>query len=351
MDHIEADSLARSRSDFLVALEAKVAEQLQAQRVGYLLGAGSSYLAGEGYPLSFELWERIKEKIDDPASRTAIQEKLDGGASGIEQALDLLDDGGAKDIPLRHVVTTALAELFMPMTPTLDIHIEFVRRIARRAAPWVKVFSLNYDPLVELAAAQSRIRLTDGFLGAERCYFEAAVFEERIGRLRGSHRGKQFDETVKPIHLLKLHGSLGWYECPAEGVRRGSFGSPPPSGTKRLMIPPQRRKAADTMLQPYAALWSTFRGSLAQDAIQLNRLACIGYGFGDEHVNSVIEAALGRSDFTVLIFTKELSDPAWLRWSAKRSSVIVTRSRSSIKGQTGPGHPDLWSFERLAKEV
>ncbi len=31
-------------SDFTSELEAKVAQQLKAQRVGYLLGAGSSYL-------------------------------------------------------------------------------------------------------------------------------------------------------------------------------------------------------------------------------------------------------------------------------------------------------------------
>ena len=49
--------------DFTSALEAKVAEQLKAQRVGYLLGAGSSYLDNAGYPLAFELWDLIKDKI------------------------------------------------------------------------------------------------------------------------------------------------------------------------------------------------------------------------------------------------------------------------------------------------
>jgi hypothetical protein len=33
-------------SDFTTELEAKVAQQLKSQRVGYLLGAGSSYLDG-----------------------------------------------------------------------------------------------------------------------------------------------------------------------------------------------------------------------------------------------------------------------------------------------------------------
>jgi len=239
----------------------------------------------------------------------------------------------------------------MQRTSPLDLHIEFVRRIAQRADPCIKVFSLNYDPLIERAASHSRVRVIDGFLGAEHSYFDAAVFEERIGRIRGTHRGKQFDETVKPIHLLKLHGSLGWFECPTSGVRRCDFGASPPTTTKRLMIPPQRRKAADTMNPPYSALWSTFRGCLGQNAAPINRLVCIGYGFADEHVNTIIEAALARTDFTVLIFAMALGDDVWGRWSPKPNTVVVTRDRCAVKGKPGPGHADLWSFERLAKEV
>ena len=121
--------------------------------------------------------------------RDDIQAKLDAGANGIEDALDLLDDGGAKDTPYRHIVTAALAELFMPMNPPLDLHGEFVRRIAQHADPSVKVFSLNYDPLIERAAAHVRVRVIDGYLGAEHSYFDPAVFEERIGRIRGTHKG------------------------------------------------------------------------------------------------------------------------------------------------------------------
>jgi len=337
--------------DFITSLEEKVAEQLKAQRIGYLLGAGSSCLNGAGYPLASETWELIRSKISDTAKREDIQAKLDSGANGIEHALDLLDDGGATDTPYRHLVTAALADLFMPLNPPLDLHGEFVRRIAQHADPNVKVFSLNYDPLIERAAANVCVRLVDGFLGAEDCYFDPSVFEERIGWIRGTHKGRQFDETVKPIHLLKLHGSLGWYECPNNGVRRCLFGIRPPLSTQRLMVPPQRRKANDTMRLPYAALWSTFRGCLSQNATPLHRLVCVGYGFADEHVNAVIEAALARTDFTVLIFTKELGAVPWARWSTKENVIAVTESQCSLKGQTGAGHPDLWSFERLAKEV
>ncbi|MFA5375440.1 MAG: SIR2 family protein [Dehalococcoidia bacterium] len=337
--------------DFISSLETKVAEQLRAQRVGYLLGAGSSYLNGTGYPLASELWNLIKDRITDTPKRDEIQEKLNNGAEGIEQALDLLDDGGAVDTPYRHLVTAAIAELFLPMNPNLDVHIEFVRRLSQRSDPYVKVFSLNYDPLLERAAETANVRVADGFLGVEHAFFDSAVFEERIGRIRGSHKGRQFEETVKPIHIFKLHGSLGWYECPQHGVRRCTYGTPVPNGTKRLMVPPQRRKATDTMFPPYSALWSAFRGCLSHNANPLNRLACFGYGFTDEHINTVIEAALARPNFTLLILTRVLPETAWNRWSVKTNAVVVTEARCSLKGTVGPGHADLWRFERLCKEV
>ena len=292
-----------------------------------------------------------RDKITNTQKRADIQIKLDNGATGIEHALDLLDDGGANDTPYRHLVTAAIADLFLSKNPPLDVHVNFVERLSHRADPSVKVFSLNYDPLVERAAEAAKVRVSDGFVGVEHAYFTPEVFDERIGRIRGTHKGRQFDETVKPIHLLKLHGSLGWYECTQQGIRRCAYGSALPNRTKRLMVPPQRRKANDTMFPPYSALWSAFRGCLVHGATPINRLACFGYGFGDEHVNAVIEAALGRTDFTLLIFTKEMSNAAWDRWSVKKNTVVVTETRCSLKGTVGPGHDDLWRFERLCKEI
>ena len=337
--------------DFIHALETKVREQLSSQLVGYLLGAGSSYLNGNGYPLAIELWDKIKDYILDTEKRDEIQAKLDEGANGIEHALDLLDDGGSVEGLHRHLVTAAIAELFQPLKPSLVHHVEFVRRLAQRPDPSVKVFNLNYDPLIERAAEREHVRLSDGFVGHEHAFFKPAVFEERIGRIRGTYKGRQFDETAKPIQLLKLHGSVGWYECGTYGIRRCAFSSTIPEDTKLLMIPPQWRKASNTMSPPYSALWSTFRGALGQDSVPINRLVCIGYGFADEHVNVVIENALARSDFTVLIFTKALTNASWDRWSTKRNVIVVTEDRCSLKGDVDCGHCDLWDFQQIAKEV
>jgi hypothetical protein len=338
--------------EFKTTLESKITEQLGSQRVGYLLGAGSSYLDGYGYPLAFELWDKIKDYIPDATKRNEIQTKIDlPGTKGIEHALDLLDGGGPEEGEHRHLVANAFAELFLQISPPLDTHVEFVKRLAAKSIPHIKIFSLNYDPLIERAAEQGRVRLNDGFTGHEHAYFDSTIFEERIFRIRGTHRGRQPDETAKPLHLLKLHGSVGWYQCKLHGVRRCSFASSIPYKTKLLMIPPQRRKADDTLTQPYQALWSVFRGALGQDSSPLHRLACIGYGFADEHVNTLIENALARTDFTVLIFTKDLSDEAWSRWSTKNNVIVVTETRCSLKGEVGVGHPNLWKLEHIIQRM
>jgi len=71
-------SLAAS---FIQRLEAKVAQQLTSQRVGYLIGAGASYLNSHGYPLAASLWDCIKSNVQIP-ERDEIQAKLDAGAIG-----------------------------------------------------------------------------------------------------------------------------------------------------------------------------------------------------------------------------------------------------------------------------
>lgn len=66
-------------SDFLTRLEKKIRQQLAGQRVGYLLGAGSSYLDGKGYPLTSMLWDEIKKDI--PSNKEGYTVKYKSGYS------------------------------------------------------------------------------------------------------------------------------------------------------------------------------------------------------------------------------------------------------------------------------
>lgn len=337
--------------DFISKLELKVREQINARNVGFLLGAGSSFLNGAGYPLAGDLWGRIADKVPEQ-QRTDIQTKLDGGAQGIEQALDLLDTGQAVEQPHRRNVMMAIAEVFSTIHPPLDHHRPFVSTLYRRNERQINIFSLNYDPLIERACENEHARLFDGFHGHESAFFDAGSFQHDIAILPIGGRGIRQRRQIEPmLRLIKLHGSLGWYECPENGIRRTGFSLPMPANTRRLMIPPQHRKATDTVLRPYTTLWTEFRNRLVHGPDAINRLVTLGYGMADEHVNDVIEGALARGNFTLIIVTMVLGDQAFTRWSQKRNVIVVTRDRCSLYGTAGAGHPSFWAFENIVQEL
>lgn len=331
--------------NFINDLERKIREQANSKMVGFLLGAGSSYLDGQGYPLAGHLWEEISNDVPEK-ERQEIQDKIDGGATGIEHALDLLDTGNINEEPHRYSVVSAMSNHFSTIDAPLYNHRLFVSLLSRREEENpIKVFSLNYDPLVEMAAELECIRLVDGFHGHDNAFFDAGSFRHTsVVRVR-NHRGRQVRGVTGSLRLIKLHGSLGWYDDDETGIRRSKFNDPVPVTAKRLMIPPQYRKAQDTGHAPYSTLWSEFRGSLFHGDDKLNRLIALGYGMADEHVNAEIESALERTNFTLIIITKALSDPIFNKWSNKQRVHIVTEDRCSLNGVSGEGHPDLCSFE------
>ena len=108
-------------SPFVKRLEDKVFQQIKSKDVGYLLGAGASFLGGDGYPLANQLWEHIATHI--PSDEGAdIQGKLDGGSEGLEEALDLLDPGLPTEEPHRSSVTGAIAQHFQTITPHMYLY-------------------------------------------------------------------------------------------------------------------------------------------------------------------------------------------------------------------------------------
>lgn len=329
----------------------KIKEQIQSQKVGFLLGAGSSYLNGEGYPLATQLWERISSDVP-LQERQDIQTKIDAGATGIENALDLLDTGQVEEGPHRHSVVAAIAAHFSNINGPLHYHRLFVEFLSQKASGKpTSIFSLNYDPLIEQASEMACIRLFDGFHGHESAFFDAGSFQHVLTINDRSYRRNTARLVDGSIRLIKLHGSLGWYDDSKLGVRRAGFSRPLPETAKHLMIPPQYRKASDTVRPPYSTLWEQFRNSLFHGANKLNRLVTIGYGMADEHVNVVIESALQRSDFTLIIITKELSDNIFDKWASKDKVHIITEKRCASSGELSGGNPSLCTFEGLIEEM
>lgn len=163
----------------------------------------------------------------------------------------------------------------------------------------VNVFTLNYDTLVEQACDAEGVVLLDGFVGTQRRVFRPESYEQDLYFPAETTEGRvhRFDRV---LHLYKLHGSVTWAACDPTiddpyGVQSAVFRA---DGTQLHLIYPTPAKYRETLGLPYSELFRRFASTLVRPQ---SVLFVIGYGFGDEHVNTILRQALAVPSFTLVI--------------------------------------------------
>jgi hypothetical protein len=236
----------------------------------------------------------------------------------------------------------------------IDEHVAFVRALfnttlagvaERRAA--VKLFTTNYDTLLEDALSLCGVSYWDGFDGGAVAY--------RSYRFGGAEPVSGFR-----AHVVKLHGSIDWHLDADGKVWRVRDGDLYPAATRRVLIYPQSTKYVATQRDPFSAQFDLFRRQLCSGGGHV--LVTCGYSFGDEHINDEISAAMnrGENDAALIAFVSEgngqlpASLEAWRRQPWGRHIYILT-GRGVYVGDQGPflapaqGTRDWWTFGSLAK--
>lgn len=201
----------------------------------------------------------------------------------------------------------------------------------------VRLFTTNYDTLLEDALALACVPYWDGFSGG------AVAFR--------THRfGEAEPDAGHGAHIIKLHGSIDWYLGPDGKVWRVRDGDTFPSRGARVLIHPQSTKYVATQRDPFATQFDLFRRTLAQPSD--NVLAVCGYSFGDDHINQEIELAMERPEnkTTLIAFCREgnAMPDCLTRWRAqpwKRKLFILTE-KGLYAGGEGPYHAPASTAER-----
>jgi len=229
---------------------------------------------------------------------------------------------------------------------TVDHHAEFVSSLFNRSQAGVeerrravRLFTINYDTLIEDALALGGFSYWDGFSGG------AVAF-------RNHRYGDDEPISKERAHVIKLHGSIDWHLGEDGLVWRVRDGDLYPKKASRVLIYPQSTKYLATQRDPFAAQFDLFRRTLG--AREENVLATCGYSFGDEHINQEIELSLERPEnkTTIIAFAKNLN-PTLEEWRkgpwGKR--VYVLTEDGLYVGENGPYAPpnppekhDWWTF-------
>lgn len=162
------------------------------------------------------------------------------------------------------------------------------------------IFTTNYDRLIEAGADIAGLHLLDRFVGSLSPIFRSSRLDIDMHYNPPGIRGEpRYLEGV--VHYTKLHGSVDWVDT-NDGIRKiglpfgssdlESFINAPGiknSDLLNLMIYPNSAKDSETAVYPYVELFRDFAASICRPN---HTLITYGYGFGDEHINRVIEDML-----------------------------------------------------------
>lgn len=162
------------------------------------------------------------------------------------------------------------------------------------------IFTTNYDRVVEAGAEAAGLHLLDRFVGSLAPVFRSSRLNLDMHYNPPGIRGEpRYLEGV--ARFTKLHGSLDWIDCDRDirrvGIPFGSENLTPfldasnlaNGDATRLMIYPNAAKDRETTAYPYVDLFRDFAAAICRPN---HALVTFGYGFGDEHLNRVVEDML-----------------------------------------------------------
>lgn len=271
---------------------------------------------------------------DEQAAALALLERLvpDGAVRGVEPLLALLthlrataECTGASPRIGKHEISIASAESLerllkkwlyhrcraLTNTPDEELrhHEELLRRILLRSTnlPRAKVFTTNYDLLLERALDNIGVLYFDGFLGTVTrtlrtesyhydLYYPGETTEGRVSRVD------------RVLHLYKMHGSITWRRRYTRShdvtISRAISGD---TEYGDVMIYPSPLKVTEMHGYPYAEMFRHFSAHIHQPQ---SALITIGYRFQDDHINRLIYQALSIPSFVLIIVTPTISAPS-----------------------------------------
>jgi hypothetical protein len=240
----------------------------------------------------------------------------------------------------------------------LRFHEELLRRILLRSTtlPRAKIFTLNYDLLLERALDNLGVLYFDGFLGSINrtlrtesyhydLYYPGETTEGRVSRVD------------RVLHLYKLHGSINWRRrSTAASDVMISHGEPAEAEYGDVMIYPSPLKVTEMNGYPYSEMFRHFSSHIHQPQ---SVLLTIGYSFQDGHINRLIYQALSIPSFVLIIVTPDVSapepgEPAGIHheiWRLKelksKRILIVTGSEKDAAGACVRGAGTMQDFSTV----
>jgi len=306
-----------------------IASLLQVHNLVILMGAGASFHLGSPHIRNLknqDILDLIADAgIEADESDGQLLQLLNPEERGDLEALlnnlqlaqsfgEKLSSGsvklGHKDVPIAHIrdlrkhLNAALAfacQLPAPGTRTSSsyaIHKTFLSRLARARRenlPRPKIFTTNYDLVIEQALDELGYPYIDGFSGTVDRRLNMSVYGLDFHRVDSSSQAV-VSRAENSFYLHKLHGSLNWRASElsqdsgsVESIEVTQVQSLASVSDGAVLIYPTSSKEGDTLSYPYTDLFRLLSTALQQPD---TAVLTIGYGFWDAHINRILLGSL-----------------------------------------------------------
>lgn len=320
---------------------------------------GSGLSLSEGIPgmkeLSVELTAKVPLLLSD-ASDIGVWNKIDSDLSadvGLEQALHNTEPSPYIEDCIRKItakfIGSAEAKVLLDIIQRGKVlrFTEYLHHFNIRNNGLV-VVTTNYDRLIEYACEYNNIRVDTLFIGRFLAHFEPEQSRYSFCQNIVKRPGKKLEAVFAPkVTILKPHGSLSWHIVNGE-----PYSIPNYPFDDCLIITPGVNKYKEGYSNPFDA--HRTRANLEIDCAQ--RYIIIGYGFGDDHLETHLIKQL-ECGKPALILTYALSQKAKeLVKRCKYVTVIIHDGANgsiliTASGETQLRDVNLWDLQAMLREV
>lgn len=209
------------------------------------------------------------------------------------------------------------------------------------------VVTTNYDRLIEYACEYRNIRIDTLFVGNYVAHL--SPFKSKYMFCCGITKGKSNQRVIfaPKVTVLKPHGCLSWHL-----IGDIPYSIPNYSLDDCLIITPGLNKYKEGYSDPF----DTHRGRANLAIDQAQRYIIIGYGFGDDHLETHLVQQL-KNRKPALILTHSLSDKATaLVKECKNITAICSQNVTDSKVVTANEELtftgiNLWDLHEMLREV
>jgi len=274
--------------------------------------------------------ERGNANIEDDF-RTAIELLQGLKIQGNEHADTLEDEINAQlDKFIRNIIKTEKefnqsAKYQEVLNVLKSFLISFSSRTATRER--TNIFTTNYDRFIELALDAAGILTIDRFIGKIKPIFRTTKLELDYHYNPPGIRGEpRYVEGV--IKYTKLHGSIDWKfdvnsitKLPLEFGIDETTKLIPTSPKDFSVIYPNSSKGIDTAYFPYSELFRDFSNGVCRPN---SVVVTYGYGFGDSHINRVIEDMLTLPSTHLVIISFDIASGRIENFYQKMNPAQIT---------------------------